>query len=237
MNLNISLKIKDLLNSEDYHNFKKEVCKQNIFESSTYDNKGNPLGQYGTTHSTTLFTHLALLRCIFEKKELFCKKPIFVDLGSGVGNVVIYAAHHGWKSYGIEFHKECWKASLLNIEIATESEYIKKQDASTKYGNIFPLEMEIQEFPEDKLEDDFREKLQTFSDAPKDIEIPEYKNADVFYHYQVERRQNILDLFSEYAKNGAILIFVSTRDDSFAIPNNVIELDNQLDMYIYQKVK
>jgi SAM-dependent methyltransferase len=232
----MDINIKNWLNQEKYFRFKKEVCKENSFNSCLYDSKGNPLGQYGTTHSTTLFTHLALMRYLFDLKNIFSNNPIFLDLGSGVGNVVIYAAHHDWDSYGIEISKNCYEASLINVQMAEESGFIKKNSAKLQYGNMFSLELNIEEFPGDKDEDDFRQDLNKFSDAPRGVVCVDLDKVDLFYHFQVERRQNILDLFSMYAKKDSLLVFVATRNDSFELPKNVILVDNELDMYVYKKI-
>jgi hypothetical protein len=233
---NKKLKIKDWLNCDLYKKFKIEICKQNIFETCLYDKEGNPFGQYGTTHSTTLFTHLALLRYLFSLKEIFPNKPNFIDLGSGSGNVVIYAANQGWKSYGIEFCKGCYDASLVNIRSAIKANYIKREDVKIYFNNIFPLEFKLEKYPGDKIEDDFRNNLNKFSKNSINLKPEIYKKADLFYHYQVERRQNILNLFSKYAKKDSLLVFVATREDSFTLPSNISKIDSELDMTIYQKM-
>lgn len=229
------IKINKWLNNKRYKQLKRDVCKTKPFESCLYDKEGNPLGQYGTIHSTTLFTHTALMRFLFELKQLFPEKPIFLDLGSGVGNLTIYAAHHGWKAIGIEFSKECCNASLENIKTADEVNYINKSNTEIIHSSFFPKDFKI-ENKKKKGEDDFRNMLQKIEKkAPKRITQQILKEIDLFYHYQVERRQNILNLFSEYAKDKAILVFVETRKDNYIIPSNVAEIDNQIGMTIYQK--
>lgn len=233
------MNIKSWEEDKIYKKFKKEVCTQEIFESRLFDKKGNPLGEYGTTHSTTLFTDLALLRYFFEQKQLISPKdtPLFLDLGSGIGNILIYASHQGWKAIGIEFSKECCNASKENIKKAEQEGYIPKNSIQITHSNFFPKEFKIKKLPKSKKEDDFREDLDNCEKKSLRKIKPEFfKDIDLFYHYQVERRENILTLFSEYAKEKAILVYVATKKDSFKLPKNIIELDNYREMYIYQKI-
>lgn len=240
--------IKELFETEAYRTFKKEVCKENLIETCMYDNDGTPFGQYGTLHSTTLFTHLALMRCMFvslsEQKQMFksnvkngkLNKPVFLDIGSGAGNLVIYAAHQGWQSYGIEISESCARLSLVNVKKAEDAGYIPKGSIKIEFANIFPVDFKIEKFPGDANEDDFRETLDKYAKkAPKGIKCVKLDQVDLFYHYQVERRQNILNLFSKYAKEGSMLVFVETRKDSYKIPEDVKELDNYQGMAVYIK--
>ena len=68
------IKINTWLEDKRYKQLKREVCRAKPFESCLYDKRGNPLGQFGTMHSTSLFTHTALMRFIFEQKQLFPEK-------------------------------------------------------------------------------------------------------------------------------------------------------------------
>jgi len=232
------MNIKSWEEKKIYKEFKKEVCTQEIFESRLFDKKGASLGEYGTTHSTTLFTHLALFRYFLNQKELISPKktPVFLDLGSGVGNILIYASHQGWKAIGIEFSKECCNASKENIKKAEQSGYIQRNNIEIIHSNFFPKKFKIKKLPKNKKEDDFREDLDKCEKkCSKKIKPEFFKEIDLFYHYQVERRQNILNFFSEYAKEKAILVYVATKKDNFKLPENIIEMGNYLGMHIYQK--
>ena len=46
---------------------------------------------------------------------------MFLDLGSGVGNLVIYAARHNWEAYGVDFSKNCYDAALENLKKAIDA--------------------------------------------------------------------------------------------------------------------
>jgi len=231
--------IKSWEESKQYKKFKKEVCTQEIFESRLFDDKGNPYGEYGTTHSTTLFTHIALLRYLLDQKHLFNPSkiiPVIIDLGSGTANIAIYAAHQGWKAIGIEFSKGCYDTSIENIEKAEKVGYIPENSIEIIHSNFFPKGFKIQKIPNNSIEDDFRKDLETCEKKCKKRINPNIlKEGDLFFHYQVERRQNILDLFSKYAKKGAMLVYVASKEDAYNLPEDVVELDNHLDMYIYQK--
>ncbi len=230
------IKINTWLEDKRYKQLKREVCRAKPFESCLYDKRGNPLGQFGTMHSTSLFTHTALMRFIFEQKQLFPEKPTFLDLGSGIGNMTIYAVHHGWKGIGIEFSEECYKASLENIKTASDADYIKKDNIKIIHSSFFPKGFKIEK-KEKEGEDDFRKNLKILEKkAPKKITSEVLKKVDLFYHYQVERRQNILNFFAEYAKDNSMLVFVETREDSYTLPSNVTKLDYQAGMAIYKKI-
>ncbi|MFT4303747.1 MAG: hypothetical protein ACMXYG_04220 [Candidatus Woesearchaeota archaeon] len=220
-------KINELMKSNIYVKYKIDVSTSQDFDSIYYDEKGIAFGQYGTTHSTTLFTHMALLRTFFD----VLPKGEFLDLGSGVGNILIYASNQGWKAIGIEFSKGCIKGSIKNIALAKEKGYDVSK-IQLRNENFFPLKFKIEKMLNNSNEDDFRVDLEKIK-----VKHTSYNFfADLWYHYQVERRQNILNLFSEFAKQNALLIFVQTKDDSFVIPNDIILLDNYEGMFIYKKI-
>lgn len=223
------MRIKDLLETETCKRYKKEVCTNSVFDSCLYSKDGTPYGQYGTLHSTTLFTHLALMRTIFSRRT-----GTFIDLGSGSANLVIYAAHDGWNAIGIEKSKECSSCAAKNVEKALRAGFMRKENVKLISADFFPKGFRIEKMKNNSREDDFREKLEGIKNR-KNIDAALLQEADLFYHYQVERRQNILDLFSRYAKRDAVLVFVETRKDSFKIPDDVALLDHHMGMSIYKK--
>ncbi len=58
---------------------------------------------------------------------------------------------------------------------------------------------------------------------------------DLFYHYQVERRDNILRLFAQYGRVGAHLLFVRSVFDTATTPSNIDEIAQWNGLYLYRK--
>lgn len=223
--------------------YKKEASKHLFYSTLIFDKPSNAIyGQYGTLHSTSLFSHLALLRMMFNylsKNKKYSKT--FVDLGCGIGVPMIYALKHNWNSVGIEISKGAINCCKANINNSIENNFLNKK-SKDKYKlynkSFFPENFSISK-SNSKGQDDFREELNKLykCNKSKNKHIPKsiIKNADLMYHYQVERRQNILNLFSKFCKENSYLIFVATRDDKFIIPKNVMKIDEYNGLTIYQK--
>ena len=205
------------------------------------------------SHSGTKEWYLSYIRCLFDAKRLFTptgEKTIFLDLGCGDGNVVIYAAHHGWQAYGIDFDEQCYDLASKAISEATSISFIQEGTAKVAFCNFFPSNFEVSRFDDD-TQDAFREciDLHFISAPPLEVSATELElhldQVDLFYHYQIERQDNLLRLFSEYAKLGAYLLIAQTMvDETFAIPKNVF-LESEFGkalfgirpFTLYQKIK
>ena len=200
------------------------------------------------THMTTKGYDLASIIAIFKSKQLFNptqSKPIFLDLGCGLANVVIYAAHHGWISYGVDSNIHCYNASIENIGKAIEAEFISEGSAKVAYGNFFPPSFVLEKMPNYEKEDPFRKTLdKQLEECPVlDVYASQLNlrlsDVDLFYHFQVERQNNILRFFSEYGKRDAMLLILRTMNDTVTFPPNIKKIGifpiNE-DFVLYQKI-
>ncbi len=163
----------------------------------------------------------------------------FLDLGSGAGTIVIEMASESWNSYGIDFCHNCYELGNENIKLVEKEKYIKKKSAKIAHGNFFPKEFVLSRT--DKKEDSFREDIETHlhtcqNKNPYQKLHLKIKEIDLFYHYQVERKDNILRLFAQQAKPEARLFFVKSFDDAYTLPPN-IEKESELDstFFLYRK--
>ena len=221
-------KIKKL---DDYRIFQKEASKPIAFSSCLSDSNGDTFGSYGTLHSTTLFSPIAILRILLKKLN-----GTFIDLGCGIGIPLIYSVKHNWNAIGIEISKGALECCAINIKSAAKNKYISDKNYKLYNCSFFPKEFKITTSKKEG-EDDFREELNKLSNKnKKNIDKSILQKGDLIYHYQVERRQNILNLFSEFGKKESLLVFVKTRNDEFKLPNNIIEIDSYNDIFIYKKI-
>jgi len=131
-------------------------------------------------------------------------KGIFLDLGSGEGKIVHLARAHAWKAYGIELNKD-----------------ICSKEKNICHGSFFPDNFEVKRIENNISEDPFHDKF-----AKVSFKTPiDYDKVDLFYHFQVERQDNILRLFSKYAKSCAHLLFNQTiMGENYSVPTNVVEI-------------
>jgi len=164
---------------------------------------------------------------------------IFLDLGSGSGVSVIYGAHHGWHSYGIDFCKNAVDFSLKNIKSAEQAEYINPGLVRIVHGSFFPNDFRVERL-DDKDQDLFHDALETHRQActatkPYDHLGISLDQVDLFYHYQVERKDNLLRLISEYAKPGAKFLFNATNYDAFELPGNIELIASKGALFLYGK--
>lgn len=225
-----NFKFIDFIDIDVYKIYKKEACNPMFFKTSL-ENEGNVFGQYGTLHSTSLFSSLAILRMLLDKSN-----GTFVDLGCGVGIPIIHALHHGWTSIGIEISKGAFECCKKNIKTAIEKKYIIDKNYQLFNTSFFPKDFEITT-DSNFNQDDFREELNKLQNANNShIDSKELIKGDFFFHYQVERRQNILNLFSEYGKKDSFLLFVATREDKYVLPDEIKEIDNWKDIFLYKKI-
>ena len=68
-----------------------------IFEPQKKDKRG--WTDFEIYHEPTHDMERDVMRLLLEQKHMFkSRKPLFLDLGSGQGHMLIYAAHSGWKS-------------------------------------------------------------------------------------------------------------------------------------------
>jgi len=200
------------------------------------------LGDPRSFHGTTPPNYLAFLVGLFDALAQTGdsnKKPVFLDLGSGTGKIVIYAASYGWDAYGIEFDDAHNEAALEKIAMATKTGFIKVGNAKVACGNFFPESFKAERILNNPEEDMYADEHQSPEHRKRDCYAKlgiGLGQVDLFYHYQAERVQNILRLMSEYAKTRSILALLRVWQDSFQIPPDIRELGHFRRMHIYQKI-
>ncbi len=219
----------DLISSEEREKIFSELQGDRIkrldLEPTDED---HAIGWNASTSSDNDF--LSVLRMVFLNPQGIVKtskeKPVFLDLGSGTGLPVIYAARDGWQSYGIEFNRGAYEFSIENIKRAEELGMIKQGTARIAHGNFFP---EGFYRPRKKsLYDKFRKYLD-FHEAHKtgdpyaELNL-RVEDVDLFYHYQVELKDPLLRLVEERGKPGAILIITNLNGDIPKAGKNIEDL-------------
>ena len=202
------------------------------------------------THGGTRHGDNSSLRALLSHRDLFtptAEKPVFLDLGFGAGKQVIYAAHEGWQAYGVDISSECLAAAQAMISNAIQGGYIPEGLAKVVQGDFFPRDFnrfgrsldEILVTFAKHLSPKYLKRLQRSGfELVFKREIKEMKRTapssdpyaelgisldevDVFYHYQVERHDRIVRLFSERAKRGAFLLFNRSLNDKSKEYDNV----------------
>ena len=102
--------------------------------------------EFLTQNSSSELAHVTMLRILFSQKNEFRQtgdKPVFYDLGCGVGALVIYAAHDGWLGLGTEFDDEHYQSTLKNIDDAVRTNLIGADQAKIAYGNFFQMDSKL----------------------------------------------------------------------------------------------
>ena len=219
-----------------------EILGIKPFDGAAYDpKKGIFLGNPKTFHGTTPPHYLAFLVGLFDAvaQAIGYHRPAFLDLGSGIGEVVIYAAHRGLNAYGIDFDEAHHQEAVRKIGIATKTGFTGHGNAKVACGSFFPESFKAERILNNPEEDMYADEHQSPEHRKRDC-YPELGiglgQVDLFYHYQAERVQNILRLMSEYAKTRSILALLRVWQDSFQIPPDIRELGHFRRMHIYQKI-
>lgn len=170
--------------------------------------------------------YLAILRCILHQKDLFPQDAEilnFLDMGSSATLPGIYAAHHGFMSHNIEAIAKYYAKGMSNIERARSNGLIDGKKIKLVLGDMYPKYFKRE-----------RESYSLFEYRLHNITLRSPKDSyerlgidpgdiDVFYHYQVDSKKNLLTFFSKCAKKGAIFVFVDYYKDRCILPDNVIE--------------
>lgn len=155
--------------------------------------------------------------------------------------MAIYAAHHGFKSYGIDFNALCIEYANRNIVTAESLGMIPRNSLRVALGNFFSSDIALEERLGGESVDAFRLENRRLSSAVQGknpygelgLRLGE---VDVFYHYQVELRQNLLRLVAEHAKVGAWFVITTTMTDTFEIPSTIRLVKERGGMQYFQKV-
>lgn len=201
--------------------------------SETLEVGGESIGSKCGIHGSNSF-NFAMLRLLFS----YNAPGTFLDLGSGIGESVIYAAHHGWQSYGIEFCRNAYLAAKQNIAAAEAAGYIPQGIARIALGNFFPSGFQVNDpCPED--EDLFRVDLEKHyrvqGDPYEELGIT-LADVDLCYHFQVQRRETMLQLFSEQGKRGGKLLFTQSMRNASPIPSNLEVIASIGAVTLYEKL-
>lgn len=222
----------DVFTTQKFNEYYHDCQEEKPFRSSVYRSEHKwSLGGMISGHMTTKPHDLVYIRCLFNANELFDpsrEKPVFLDLGSGLANMVIYSAHQGWLGFGVDFSADYHEEALRNIRDAISAGFIPQDSARVAYGNFFPPGFKIDDFCE---QDRFGRFINDYlpSCPVNDVYDSELglglDEVDLFYHFQVQRLDDVLRLFSEHAKPGAMLFFHRTMlDETFVLPHDVAEL-------------
>lgn len=199
---------------------------------------GEHIGLKGGVHGASSWSY-ASLRYLLD----YFPSGVCLDLGSGSGEAVIYGAHHGWRSYGIEFCRNAHGLSIRNISSAERAGYIKPGLAKIAHGNFFPDDFQVTRL-DDHEEDAFHEELERHREScgsqnphstPYNTLGITLDEIDLFYHFQVERSDNILRLISERGKPGTKLFFASSFSDTFKVPDNIEIVASDVHLSLYEK--
>jgi len=211
-----------------------------LYKEQVHANLHFDIGPGAGYNASTQPYYIAAMRHLFDAIKpgrLSFSDRIFLDLGSGTGTLVIYAAHHGLLGLGIEADKDLFDRSGNTIEEVIAKSFIKPGRAKVAHGNFFPEGFYVERSTE--MEDKWINHLPNQDDPNSDpysqLEI-NLNEVDMFYHYQVERRQNILNLVSTYAKSGAMLVFLPTLPDSFEVPRNIETVKEFRRLTLYKKL-
>ncbi len=201
----------------------KELQEEDRILDLGYRTKNNcVIGTKGGIHG---HNNVVFQAAIWSQLESY-PSGTFLDLGSGGGEIVIRFARKGWQSYGIDFCFNCYQVAQEEIARCEEEGHIPQGKAKIAWGNFFPPEFPVFQ-SQDRTEDSFRKDIANHlrdnhpSGNPYSRLGIALAEIDVWYHYQVERRENILRLFAEYAKSGAELFFISSFRDTFTVPANL----------------
>lgn len=237
----MSIDLTSLVHNEMYGRLNRECISGPLSTvKRVIKEEGHYFGEFLTQNSSSELAHVTMLRILFSQKNEFRQtgdKPVFYDLGCGVGALAIYAAHDGWLGLGSEFDDGHYQRALKNIDDAVRTNLIGADQAKVAYGNFFPDGFRVESG--DPQVDIFRGYLRERSQVPS-INFREsfgidISDVDLFYHFQVELRNNVLRFFVEFAKSGAMLAFVPTINDKEILPSGVDFLGRQSLMRLYQK--
>ncbi|RMF06817.1 methyltransferase domain-containing protein [Candidatus Woesearchaeota archaeon] len=158
----------------------------------------------------------------------------FLDMGCGVGNVVLRMALEGYKSYGIDYDKD----AIAESERARENLGISKELARFAVGNYYPNELHQTEEGRrllKKTTEQFRVKRDKEKEQKPEWNSPydalgiRYRDIDLFYSYPYDNEEMILHIFSEFAKPGAVLFLRPVFSEEYKLPSNVERVDRNID--------
>lgn len=160
------------------------------------------------------FDTIKAIKQIKIARKLFGKnKPLFLDVGCGIGNIMLLAEVHKCNVFGIEYDEK-----VLNFKIHNSFKRIYEQSLSTKLA-ISELASSI-----------------IIADALK-INPVIYSIPDIIYYYVPIRNFEKEKMFEKrivtYAKKGCVLIANMKCD--FGIDHNK-KWEHLYDNTIYQKI-
>jgi SAM-dependent methyltransferase len=168
-----------------------------------------------------------------------------LDFGCGIGEMNIFFASLGINSYGIEINPELVSISHEYIELSRTHGIIPKDTrCETVSGNYWPYGFQAVPSGYEKLRK-FQDKFRLFDPdrngqdpySELGITIPE---IDAFYWFPADSHINVIRLFSEHSKHGAILIMSDIpyfNNPKFEIPANLQRIfSSDSSIVIYQKI-
>ncbi|MBI4453691.1 hypothetical protein HY636_03530 [Candidatus Woesearchaeota archaeon] len=206
---------------------------------------GGKCGVHGSCNSAFVGMLGIFYDRLLQNGDYKYRRPAFLDLGSGLGQLVFYAERMGFEPFGIELCDKCYTISQENLSLAEQLGIIAQNQVKLARGNFFPNGFTLKKRLEEEG-DEFRGILSRHHSECVSNTNPykelgkEPTDFDVFFHYQVENMKNVLRFFADYARVGAILFFIKTMRDYFTLedqPKNVIILDKEEEVNLYQKIK
>ncbi len=195
-----------------------------------------PIGMKWGIHGGSSNVYLASLRILFRDRP----KGKFLDFGFGAGQPVIYAAHDGWESYGIDYSSECLTVVQGHLKRSVEAGFIEDGSVKLARGNFFPSDFRRENIDDFVAFSEARDEFE--KDCPKNDPYEELgmalEEVDLFYHHQVQPMQHMLDLFAQYAKGGAEFVLTKTvkEDTHWEVPDQIELLEKAPGpIYLFRK--
>lgn len=173
-------------------------------ESVLKDQNLTTIGWY-SVGGDSMVKYVTYACMVAEKITKHLGRPCRVlDLGSGNGIASFCFAKSGCEVLGIELDRGRFVASINNLEILKRNSRID-EDSKVRFiqGNFFPNNFNVRR--NEDLSDVFSAQLPKLPRLKNNLHPSEYQRTDLFYHYQVESVQNLLNFFVQYARPGALL--------------------------------
>jgi hypothetical protein len=175
------------------------------------------------------------LQAIATSPELFPERQpeapprVFMDLGCGNGKVMLAmldkaAIKTPWMCCGVDIDEQSVANAKSNLKAASGLDFIHRAYQEPYRATFYPADFAIVPCSENKGAAALLEASRgasSWEDAAASMRI-NHSDVDLFFHYQIVPAVNIINLFAEFAKKGAILVFVpSSNDMPETLPDSV----------------
>ena len=189
-------------------------------------------------------TYMAFPICIAKKLSTELGRPCrVIDLGSGAGKAGFYFNKADCEVIGIEKNGCRHELSQLHLELLKQAGILENKILlKFLHADIFPPGFKAKRCFVGNSDIFAAQLAPTSVGSSRHIPNELYKWADLFYHFQVETADNLLRLFVEQAKPGALLYITQHGHphEYSRVPRGVRYL-NQEDSFLsighlYQKI-